>query len=197
MSDGWCQIEGLVGHAQVGKDTVAGIAMETVKPSLLFGHAYPMKYVFADWLGISVREVDALKVHIEMRRALQITGTEVGRDLLSALIPKSEGWGENALWIRYLYRKMTPRLKEGCHIIIPDVRFENEADAIHEWGGKLTRVTRPENEKALKGAAAAHASESEIDKIQCDREIVNDGTPDDLRAKVREALGIPAKEVQS
>lgn len=56
-------------------------------------------------------------------------------------------------------------------VVIPDVRFKNEADAIHAAGGKIWRISRPG--AGLAGAAGQHASEQEIKTLSPDVEIHN------------------------
>jgi hypothetical protein len=62
-------------------------------------------------------------------------------------------------------------------VVIPDVRFENEVDAIKTAGGKLIRITRPN--AGLSGSAGQHRSETEQTSIpdsEFDGVIVNGGT---------------------
>lgn len=58
-------------------------------------------------------------------------------------------------------------------IIIPDVRFPNEADLIHDLGGTLIKIDRniQRDDQQMK-----HASETEIDHLPCDEVIKNIGT---------------------
>jgi len=51
------------------------------------------------------------------------------------------------------------------NVIIKDVRFENEAQAVLDNGGNLVRIYRPEELRALHGAPidSAHASEVALD----------------------------------
>jgi hypothetical protein len=70
-------------------------------------------------------------------------------------------------------------------VVIPDVRFKNEVEAIRAAGGKLVRVVRPK--AGLEGEAALHQSEREMalmgDEL-FDLVIQNDSTLDDLFATV-------------
>lgn len=51
------------------------------------------------------------------------------------------------------------------NVIIKDVRFKNEAQAVLDNGGKLIRIYRPDILRALHGASidSAHASETQLD----------------------------------
>ena len=79
-------------------------------------------------------------------------------------------------------------------VCLTDVRFLNEARRVRELGGEVWRVTRPgcDGGAALAAGVAAHASETEQRSPEMDqyvtREIVNDGTLDDLRVRVTLAL---------
>ena len=68
-------------------------------------------------------------------------------------------------------------------VTISDVRFPNEAEAIHNRGGKIWRVVRPGVEPV-----AAHSSESGQAEITVDAELLNDGTLYNLALKVRALL---------
>lgn len=83
----------------------------------------------------------------------------------------------------------SPRsLFEVPGVVIPDVRFLNEAEAIKKAGGSVLKVERPG--AGLSGQAGKHASEVGIEAIP--REafasiINNDGTIEDLKFAVGEA----------
>lgn len=49
-------------------------------------------------------------------------------------------------------------------VVIPDVRFKNELDALHNAGAKVVRIYRDQR-TTLTGAQAAHASEAEQQEI--------------------------------
>ena len=68
-------------------------------------------------------------------------------------------------------------------VIISDVRFPNEAEAIRDRGGKIWRVIRP-GVKPVND----HSSESGQAEIVADVELVNDGTVYELALKVRDIL---------
>lgn len=69
---------------------------------------------------------------------------------------------------------------------ITDMRFSNEMEAVVERKGITIRVTRPVEKS--KTTARLHPSETSLDKAKFDYEIINDGSIDDLIAKVREIL---------
>jgi hypothetical protein len=86
----------------------------------------------------------------------QWLGTEVGRALA----------GQD-VWVNALFVKAAA---EGSHrIVIPDVRFDNEAAAIRHMGGAVIRVTRD-----VPGVAP-HVSESGVDEELTDYTVKNSG----------------------
>ena len=100
----------------------------------------------------------------EVRRLLQVMGSEVGREM----------FGED-FWIHQLFKQ----LPEDNHVVIADVRFPNEADAIKSLGGKVWRVNR-HNFNAVND----HKSEHAMDNYMFDHVIYNDGTLDELSDEV-------------
>lgn len=128
------------------------------------------------------------------REALQLLGTEWGRKCYPPI------WVELALRtaktllaskgaLRYDRRDGLKSHIVGstrCQgVVIADVRFKNEVDSILQAGGRVVRVKRPG--AGLKGAAAAHASETEMQGIPdaCFSLILeNTGTLEELREKV-------------
>jgi hypothetical protein len=68
-----------------------------------------------------------LNREITPRLALQLMGTEAGRDVFHP-----------DLWIKSLYRRIDP----SKNYVISDVRFPNEIAAIRANGGKIFRVKR-------------------------------------------------------
>ncbi len=94
----------------------------------------------------------------EIRRLLQVVGTEAGRDLL----------GEN-VWVDIVERKW---LEDGQpDAVITDMRFPNEVDFIYSQHGHTVWVHRPENPDAI---VTRHASEAY--DFSCDWTLVNDST---------------------
>lgn len=178
-------IIGLSGYARAGKDTAANIIAKElgfkrvgfadalkdlalrINPSLPVEHNgsagthYP--------LASLVRQYgwEAAKGFPSVRQYLQILGTEACRESL----------GQD-VWVETLFRRETaPRL------VISDVRFPNELQAIRDRGGIVLRINRP-----FHGAANAHASETALDSADFDVVIENDGTLEDLREKVLKAV---------
>jgi hypothetical protein len=165
---------GLSGYARSGKDTVAELLC------LNYGYkrvsfADPMRqalYVLSPKLDNIVRLSeyvddygwDVAKQNQEVRRLLQVFGTEVGRKMFGL-----DFWIDIAL----------KDLSGDTQVVISDVRFPNEADAIAKLGGSMWRINR-KNHSAVNG----HASEHAMDNYMFNHVIYNDGTLDDLSDEV-------------
>ena len=66
-------------------------------------------------------------------------------------------------------------------LIIPDVRFFNEAEFIRKHHGTVVRITRMYDDTNDR-----HPSETELDDYKFDYVIQNDGTLGDLLRKIQE-----------
>jgi hypothetical protein len=99
----------------------------------------------------------------EIRELLQRLGTECGRTLIS-----------DTVWIDAALNnvELDDHYKS---IVVTDVRFPNEAQAIKDRGGYIVRIERD----GIK-PANAHPSETALDDWVFDSIIDNNGTPEDL-----------------
>lgn len=118
---------------------------------------------------IIVMEPDGVHHPITGREYLQLYGTEAHRDVFGA-----DFWVDQVL-DRHMFDEL---------LVVTDVRFPNEAEAIRQSGGEIWQIVRPDTEIA----ESAHASEAPLHTHLIDRVIVNVGDLDDLRAMVRSQL---------
>lgn len=167
-------IIGLSGYAQSGKDTVAELLCLNYGYTRL-SFADPMRdaiytlnpIVFN--LNSRVADLvdefgwDVAKANPEVRRLLQVFGTEVGR----------KQFGEN-FWVQQAFDKV-----ESDRVVFADVRFPNEANEIIQYGGQVWRVNR-HNHAPVNG----HKSEHAMDNFMFKHVLYNDGTLDDLSDEV-------------
>lgn len=109
----------------------------------------------------------------EVRRFLQRLGTEGVRNHLG---PDAwvDAWN-HAVDTAYMHR--APR-----GIAVPDVRFENEAQAILDRDGWLWQIERAGDHDP--SGAAGHASENGIPPLMVTHVVINHGTLDQLAARV-------------
>jgi len=109
------------------------------------------------------------KANPEIRRMLQVIGTEAGRDI----------HGEDC-WVKIARQKI---VSTDSPVAVVNVRYQNEADMIRDLGGVIVRVTRP-------GVGPVNGHSSDNQEIRADYEIENDGSIEDLHAKVRRLVGV-------
>ncbi len=106
-------------------------------------HGFPGKSVCA--------EHGEQPTHLSPRIALQTLGTEWGRRLY------------DNVWTEACLRQIASVGGDHC---ISDLRFRNEADAVHAAGGRIVRLVRAEQQYV-------HASETSIATLPVDVEIDN------------------------
>jgi hypothetical protein len=125
---------------------------------------------------VKARGWHGAKKHGEVRRLLQAIGTEAVRGVI----------GDDA-WVNRVDRIIDSLGVEVPGVVIPDVRFPNEVECVYRWGvlrgyeAAIVRITRPGV-----GPVNNHISETAIDDITPDFEIINDGTPEELQRKLVE-----------
>jgi hypothetical protein len=163
-------IIGLSGYARSGKDTVAELLC------LNYGFkrvsfADPMREAILT-LNPKIDSITHVSHHVEdygweiakqnpeIRRLLQVFGTDVGRRM----------FGEN-VWIDMAFKHIEPDER----IVFADVRFPNEAEAIKLRGGNVIRINRHNH-----SAVNTHKSETAMDNYMFSHVLYNDGTIDDL-----------------
>ena len=174
---------GLTGYAGTGKDTVREVLESHDYTGLAFADS--IRGMLRELLasnGISTSFMDdrALKetvipeLGVSYRHMAQTLGTEWGRNL------------QPDFWLRIAGAFMDDRVDDGdTHFVISDVRFANEAEWVRERGGVIWRVHR-----AAATPVRPHVSEAEIDHITPDWTIHNNGSFEDLRETVFEALQV-------
>lgn len=108
------------------------------------------------------------------RYAMQTLGTEWGRDTIHA-----------DLWIR----SWMARAASFANVVVDDVRFTNEVEAIRSAGGILIEIVTPVNRRAEFGAVTAnddHPSERVPDGIEYT--IYNDSTLPDMYGSLADII---------
>ena len=166
---------GITGRAGSGKTAAAKDFVARGYERLRF--ADPIKQM-ARALGLSEAQVDGGEKEVPVaylcgrtpRYILQTLGTEWGRDLIG-----------RTLWVDLLKWRAMDLLSRDYDVVVDDVRFENEAEAIKRLGGTVIRIVRPVLVNGM-----GHRSESEIGALRVDHEILNDGTLDELAMRLRE-----------
>lgn len=162
------KIIGLVGRARSGKDTAATFFRTT---HTVRRFAQPMKDAIKALYGWS-------DFHIETNLK-DIQDPQWGLTPRQAMIHMAESTKKLVspdFFVKRLFGDWT-----GDPIVIADVRYENEVQAIHERGGITIKINRTR--------APKHEFENQIDSLKTTYEVLNDGTLDELRIEV-ERLGV-------
>tara|TARA_R110002012_G_scaffold52424_2_gene134751 strand:- start:1864 stop:2364 length:501 start_codon:yes stop_codon:yes gene_type:complete len=159
------KIIGVIGHARSGKDTIADLLQEIFEeadtPSCRKSLADPIKDLAFAQFGW-----DGLKD--DRGRNLLITLGMIGREYNERL------WLDKTLsYFRFWNQPIN---------IIPDVRFQNEADHIFANGGLLIRVIRDSVEPM------DHISERGLDDYLTAITLRNNGTIEELKAELYSEL---------
>ena len=168
------KIYAISGKAQHGKDTFAKTLSEELTNRghrvLLIHYADLLKFI-----GKALFNWDGQKDE-KGRHILQYVGTDVVRN------ERPDYWVEFVIDMIELFGE------NWDYIIIPDTRFPNEIDRLKEHFSnvKYIRVIRPNFESTLTDEQKKHPSETSLDAICPDIEIINGGTLEDLKILTKE-----------
>lgn len=176
-----------IGHvARVGKDTAA---------TALCRDLGFVRYGFADQLKALAMEADPLVTaqtqrvnvgigHGRLKWVVQgLGGWEAAKDtypearafLQNLGLGARKVFGED-FWVEQLFRKIAAEGHEN--VVVPDVRFPNEAAAIRAAGGFLIRIDRPGHQPG------GHVSETAGVGIEFDHVVPNAGSLLELEQRV-------------
>ena len=167
VKNGDIKILGITGKMFSGKDTVAEFIHFAFRNSRITSFAYPMKQMMIDYFGFTYDDlytVEGKNRYNEFwgmtnREALQKIGTECFRNNFHV-----------DTWLKTM--EVNIRNDLTPIIIIPDVRFLNEAELIHALGGSILKIVR--DDVVRDPNQMTHASETMIDQIPYDMLLVND-----------------------
>lgn len=185
-------IIGLHGKARAGKDTAWGFLEEAAKKAGYQTHhvsfARSLKASALASLGLDSTEIGQCEVIKDEGRLILSLGDEVhqisGREFLQYYGTEAHRsiFGQN-FWVDQV---LPPDYFDPEHVVtgITDVRFENEAERVHELGGQVWAISRPSVAKD----GDSHASEANLPAALIDFEIVNDGSLESFQAKVEHQL---------
>lgn len=177
---------GITGKAGAGKDTVADyLCVENgytkyclaapikaaVNAMLTTAQAAPI-----NWNNRAEKEARHPLLGCSPRRAAQTLGTDWGRQMIN-----------DSIWLVLANQFINSLQARGYGVVVPDVRFENEASWLRERGGTLIHITRPGSP-----AVEAHISEAGVEVMVNDIVVTNDGSIATLLSKVRDGLGVTA-----
>jgi hypothetical protein len=176
-------IIGLSGYARSGKDEVAKILVED------YGYK---RIAFAD----KIREL-LLETNPQVKDGFRVESVvgAYGWDQAKVLFPEIRrllqdlGVGARKLfgdtfWVDQVVGQFGHSWwGYNTNVVITDVRFTNEAQAIKGKGGQIWRINRP-GTKAIND----HVSEHDLDGYKVDKILKNEGTLENLRELVRNRM---------
>lgn len=188
-------IIGLNGKARSGKDLAFSLIKKHIPDAERLSFADKLKKSASALLGISQENLDIMKdnpkdyslqiiskhqigvpstlIEMDFRTFLQRYGTESHRDVFDQMF-----------WINALFPldKTDDFLNSDNLYIITDVRFENEAKRIIDFGGEIWRIIRPET--SLTNGHNSHRSETLIDSKYISHTVNNDGTIENFETEL-------------
>ena len=159
---------GLVGRSRVGKDTAADFLRGTHEVRRL---SQPVKDACKVLYGWSDAEVEgpAKEVidptHRITPRLAMVHLTQSIRTFMDA---------------EFFTRRLFDAWDGQTPIVIPDVRYEHDIRAIRQKGGITIKITRAN--------APRHDFEFGIDDLETDYEVSNDGTVEEFKNKIMNAI---------
>ncbi len=173
------KIVGIAGRKRHGKDTAAAVLR------IHFGY---QTLRFADPLKQMLRDLYAMAGLTDMAIDRKIDGADKENPcpILRGATPRwamqtlGTEWRDGLnpgrshdLWSEIMRNRLlmtTPLAGNQLRAVIPDVRFPHEAAVIHELGGIIVRVRRPE---LLLESVDEHQSEKLVDTLPADYDITN------------------------
>jgi len=182
-------IVGIGSVARVGKDTAAqALCRDLGYRRVGFADSLKQVAMICDPLVTSNVRLQNVGVgHGGLAHAVHGLGWEQAKDTYPLLRTFLQNLGDGCrrvfgdeFWIDQVLNRIGP----GERVVIPDVRYINEAVRIKEAGGFLIRLSRPGH------AGYGHRSETELlDYDGFDVDLDNSGTITDLERRVVEVVG--------
>lgn len=190
-------IIGLIGQKRVGKDTVANIIKELEPEYKTMALADPIKDIARIMFNFNENqlyeaekdEIDT-RWNIKPREFFEQFGTEIMQFDIYKYLPALENVvPQRKFWVLSLLSK----IRENDKVIITDVRGQHELDEIVKFNpnAKFIRIIRPSTSNNI-GGTELHITQQEPDMIESKwitNTVVNDGTIDDLQAKIKKIIG--------
>ena len=166
---------GIAGFKGSGKDTLADLMLKYNKGFKKYSMADPIRkmgkvfhFSINEMLNPKMKEVENKFWGISWRKFAQMTGTDLFRHNF-----------RDDVWVRFAEYAIT---KTNKNLIIPDIRFNNEAELIKKYGGIVIKVRR----EGCNGDS--HASERGVDDKYVDIFVDNDGSIKAMKKKVEKIL---------
>ena len=170
------QLIGITGRAGAGKDTICTIAREFLlienKRVEIIGCATPLKRICADVFhtALNVPLISFYGTQEEKEKEIENIPGWSGRKILQHIGTEGFRAVHSHIWAAYLLGSATSFFKAGVDVVlVNDVRFPEEAEAIQSFGGLVVRVYR----NLADSTTPTHVSERDLDNIKPDYIIDN------------------------
>jgi len=182
------ELIGIAGYARSGKDTMAEyISMRYSFKKAAFADPIRQALVALNPNVIVNHPETGERAHMPLELAVFSFGWEQLKSLSPDVRPLLQNMGSEVgrhffgkdLWVNRLFLDNVGERK----LVISDVRYWNEAQAIRKRGGEVWLVQRLDGHPAN-----GHSSESDLGEYEFDRVFSNDGNLDRLYDKIDMAL---------
>lgn len=176
---------GLCGKKRSGKDTIADI-LHKKYDFIKYSFAGPMKEACKNIFMLTDEQVNGDKKAevderwgVTPRKLLQVIGTELFQYDIHNHMEDNEFNVGRELWVKRFEFFYNENISSFDDVVVTDVRFKHEVKRIREMGGRIWKIHRSSVE-----SSDQHPSEKEIDEIEGDHVIHNNGTIQDLNENV-------------
>lgn len=177
-------IVGIVGKERAGKDEVAKVFKKNGYFRLAFADS--LKKYCKSMFNITDEEMDDDNKDTPLKKLSLRSPREVLKEI---------GTATRSIYPNIWIDKTLSTLDTDYSYIITDVRFKNELEAVQALGAKIIRLERPDHLRVVvpESKDPNHFKRVEQDivsMIKPDFVIVNDGTIEQLHAKVEEIIRV-------
>lgn len=172
------RIIGLTGKMGVGKTTIVEIMRQVLNDEVnVVKFAQPL-YDIQEFIYERISSVhERPKGFVKDRKLLQFLGTDWARQNINTNL-----WVD--LWkieVLNIERDFDQENLDDYVIVVDDVRFDNEAQAIKSMGGLIIKVESDKIEERIEVENTSHSSEDGVSEGLVDAYIRNNSTIEDLK----------------
>ncbi len=180
---------GIIGKKGAGKSTIADF-LEDEYNFVEYAFANPLKDIcrilgapYKSVYGTQQEKEEVVEsLGVSGRQMMQQIGTELFREQFHTILPDFVLGESKNIWVQLFERKLVSMKGLRRRIVVSDVRFPDEADAILRNGGVLIRVVRESDLER----DDTHSSETALDGFSHSRllEIHNNHTENELYSQI-------------